>query len=997
MKKNSYSSIYSRAKTPSNPIKNSANKPSNEKNEIPIIDLLKCPICKNICLMTINRDKLLFSFECNNKHKNNNLKKSKTYFNSGNKIFNSNISDLNISHEKELKFTNKDNNTSNYTNNSKKNNNFGHNIYITEKDFSCPKHNNLKYQSYCYDCKENICIECNKEHISHNQIKLDTLKPKDNEVVICKNNIKKRDEELNNIIEHIVKWKKEFEYGLSTIIKIMQNISNLRQFIIMNYDSKQSNHNYNYLQNFNNMKVLDFIFPELQEFIKEKNWKKRGHILIEIIINIQHKIIENKEKLKIMKLKEEIDKKTEILKKKLEFQDKNENNGKNILKSNKNGMINQEENEDIGSVETSNSNLKKIKNFNTTFSSDCMNNNYFCRDVSRKVKHTKKQIIAKRNKNRNDNTLSHTIEQNKELEKNLNAENTLKNDEYNDIDMDQSINLDPKLIKVVETKNKTFVDNNNNSATENNNNIQNVNNTFSIMDANNSNKNNENSVENKNNSENIGNNDEINNRNENKKENDNIMKKSTGENYNNNSIKDNIENNNKDNIENNSIKDNVENNNKDNIENNNNDNIEDNYDKDNIEEIDNKRDNIEDKENNIDENKDNKENENNEQNNNEKIEQIEVKKETVENVQNVNESINDMEIQNDNCNNANLKNKNINKINNKIKEKKIYKNIELKYELINTDIIRSIEFIKNNYILICTLENIAIYKINPNFELVKEYDIKEFNYRINYATQISNNYLVICSLNNIDIIQLSESPDQSMSYNLIQKLTGKNNSYNINKVIEIKEKDYLISCDKNNLIIFAKNKETNLYQEHQSISTNSEVKCLEEINENIFVTVEPEEQCVIFYKTDNMENTYVINNIQSSFGRYVISYIDKFNCIFVTGRQGIYLISTEKYELITFFQVKEWISSIHYDFYNDYLMCGTWKKNTVNGQKIYNLILYEVVEDNSNEEKKLLDNMIIREVERKNNIHIHDIVVIKPSEEGFILTGSNDRTVKIWN
>ena len=336
-----------------------------------------------------------------------------------------------------------------------------------------------------------------------------------------------------------------------------------------------------------------------------------------------------------------------------------------------------------------------------------------------------------------------------------------------------------------------------------------------------------------------------------------------------------------------------------------------------------------------------------------------------------------------------LKNKN------KIRQKKVYKNIELKFELENSDIIRSIEFINNNYILICTLENITIYKINPNYELLKEYDIKEFNYRINYATQISNGNLVICSLNNINIIQLLDG--QPLSYNLIQKINGKNDSYNINKVIEIKEKNYLISCDKNNLIIFSKNNETNMYQEYKYITTNSEVKCLEEINEDIFVTVEPEEQCAIFYKIDNMENTYVINNIESSFGRYVISYIDKYKCIFVTGRQGIYLISTEKYELITFFQIKEWISSINYDYYNDYLICGTWKKNTVNGQKTYNLILYEVGEDNLNSENQNLNNMIIKEVERKNNIHYHDIVVIKPSEEGFILTGSNDRTVKLWN
>jgi hypothetical protein len=148
------------------------------------------------------------------------------------------------------------------------------------------------------------------------------------------------------------------------------------------------------------------------------------------------------------------------------------------------------------------------------------------------------------------------------------------------------------------------------------------------------------------------------------------------------------------------------------------------------------------------------------------------------------------------------------------------------------------------------------------------------------------------------------------------------------------------------------------------------------------------------YDIENINNIYVINNIKSSFGRYVISYLNQYNCIFVTGRQGIYLISCEKYELITFFKVDEWISSISYDYYNDYLICGTWKKNTVNDQKIYNLIIYEIVDDNL--ENKPLDNMNIREVDRKNNIHFHDIVVIKPTKEGFILTGSNDRTIKVW-
>ena len=69
------------------------NKPQNESNVIPIIDLLKCPICKKICLININRDQILFSFECNNSH-NKNYQKSNTF-----QQEEKSISDLNISHE----------------------------------------------------------------------------------------------------------------------------------------------------------------------------------------------------------------------------------------------------------------------------------------------------------------------------------------------------------------------------------------------------------------------------------------------------------------------------------------------------------------------------------------------------------------------------------------------------------------------------------------------------------------------------------------------------------------------------------------------------------------------------------------------------------------------------------------------------------------------------------------------------------------------------------
>ena len=417
------------------------------KGEIPIIDLLKCPICKNICLININRDKLLFSFECNNDH-NASLKKSKTYLNTNENYLNSNISELNFIPEKHiLKILNKDNNTSypEYNYGTKQLNN-NQKIYITENDFSCSKHK-INYSVYCYECKENICEKCNKEHLNHNKIILKAIKPKKDEVISCKNEINKKEEELNNIIEKMMKWKKEFEYGLNTLIKIMQNISNLRQFIIMNYDLRQSNQNYNYIQNFKHMKVLDFIFPELQEFFKEKQWKKKGFKLIEIITNIQKSINENKEQIKFKKLKEEIDySKTDILKKKFDVQDKiivKKFNNKKIG-INGGGII------DMESVSSKHYSMKK--NYNTIFSSDCLNNNYFCRNVSRKM--VKKTI---ENGNKEIDALSHCIGQIEKLENYNNNNGIIK--ESNKI---QGINIYKNLTEDDEAKNRNLLSNNKN-------------------------------------------------------------------------------------------------------------------------------------------------------------------------------------------------------------------------------------------------------------------------------------------------------------------------------------------------------------------------------------------------------------------------------------------------------------------------------------------------------------------------------------------------------
>ena len=62
-------------------------------------------------------------------------------------------------------------------------------------------------------------------------------------------------------------------------------------------------------------------------------------------------------------------------------------------------------------------------------------------------------------------------------------------------------------------------------------------------------------------------------------------------------------------------------------------------------------------------------------------------------------------------------------------------------------------------------------------------------------------------------------------------------------------------------------------------------------------------------------------------------------------------------------------------------------------EKNYNLIIYEILNKNN---ENVIDTFKLREISRKNNAHNHDIVVVQPSFDNGIITGSNDNTVKYW-
>ena len=801
--------------------KNNKNNIENTNFVEPIFNNIKCPICNKICLVNINKKELSVTFRCNNNNCNYNKIQNNIYTCPKNYVKREN------------------------------------NEYLDNSEIFCQNHPKLKNNLYCIDCKENFCEQCIKFHENHQKIELNNIRVKENEVFIIKIKAREKFEKFSKVLNDIINWKIKFENGINSLINIMRNIYNLKNFLIMNYDKKFS-YNYNYIQNFNNIRDMDINIPELDKFFESSEFKEKGNLLMEAITNIKNIININDNNNDNYNVNNQL-----IISPLFKSQD-------NLKKYFSNNMTSKNKKENI---------LKKYENLYSNYSRRVEKIIYKGNKIikEKRDKEKDKNNSKKIDKNYENRNLS-TIEQNENLEKKI-----------------LNLNLDKNLIKKLEVKNKEHEERR-------------------IYDD----------------------------------------KKETEEKKIDIDIKE----------ENNSNKNNISKNVK----------------------IDNLDNNTNPKYRNIDNNT------------------------SINMTLSINENNKIYQNENDNTvNEDNLDNGRIEDMTSEIitknsklfieveetkKEERMNENIlELKKELKENDIIKSVEIINNNEILVCTPKSLKIYKIKSEQEIDAYFIINDYN-NINYGNQLSSGDLIICLTNKIIIFKIIEN-EQSLIKNflIIQELKSKNNNSNINKVIEIKNKNALISCDNNNLTLYKKNNLNELFNEIKNIKINEEIKNINYINENIFCIIQPENESVTFYDVEDLnDNNLVIKNIQTEFGRYNVKNVEKYNCVFISGLFGIYTISTVKYAIISFFLLNERISCIDYDFINNYLICGSIKKNSNN--KNYNLILFNIKQEKS--ENNTFDEINIFEKERINNVHHDDIIVIQNSRDGFILTGSNDKTIKIW-
>ena len=318
---------------------------------------------------------------------------------------------------------------------------------------------------------------------------------------------------------------------------------------------------------------------------------------------------------------------------------------------------------------------------------------------------------------------------------------------------------------------------------------------------------------------------------------------------------------------------------------------------------------------------------------------------------------------------------------------------QIKFKKNFDNIIKSIEFLDKNRLLICESLFLNIYEINNNSnEIELIYSLKnEEEGNFNYATKLSDGNIIICSTYDISIIKLEKSHSKILNHNIIQKISNK--GYNINKIIEIPNKQSIISCDKENIKKYKKDSNS-IYNQINTAKIDSEIKCIEFINDDVFVAVMPKNDEIIFYDIDAIHNNKCIyGKIYTIHGRYVIKNSEKFNCVFFASTIGIYIFSNTNYKLISIYKMDDWISSLCLDYENDYLICSGINKNDINNKNI-SLIIFSLTKNEFEEIPKNKIKLLI--TKRIDNVCKEDITAINYLEKK-ILLGSNDKTLQLYN
>ena len=246
--------------------------------------------------------------------------------------------------------------------------------------------------------------------------------------------------------------------------------------------------------------------------------------------------------------------------------------------------------------------------------------------------------------------------------------------------------------------------------------------------------------------------------------------------------------------------------------------------------------------------------------------------------------------------------------------------------------------------------------------------IKEHNSPINCITTLNSGILASCSWDNT--IKLFNIKDNN--YDILQTL-----NYHIGwvyKIIELKNKS-LVSCSSDKSIIFYNKDNSNKYMQYYKLNTKGSCYSVIETKDNEICYSELHDT-IYFYDLLQKKEISKINNIHTNYitleGFTMISK----ELLLIPGINKISIININKYNLLKIIDVpnSNGITSVCLLAAN-ILLTGDGNKS-IRQWKIEG------------------DNLILNSI--KKNAHNDTIFSIIKIEDGHIISGSHDKSIKIW-
>ena len=150
--------------------------------------------------------------------------------------------------------------------------NISHKTIDYDKRNSICKEHIESFITYCKDCKKNLCMNCEKDHINHNKIYFGNILPDSNEIRIRKNELEKYMLQLNENINYYIERLNKYRENINNFYQIYNNI-------ISSIDNK--NRNYEILNNINEINNNDII-NDIKNIVEETDKKIKFNLILDI-------------------------------------------------------------------------------------------------------------------------------------------------------------------------------------------------------------------------------------------------------------------------------------------------------------------------------------------------------------------------------------------------------------------------------------------------------------------------------------------------------------------------------------------------------------------------------------------------------------------------------------------------------------------------------------------------------------------------------------------